>query len=67
MDNSSTPNQSDKILNIFLEKKLAYSRILWIFFKATVHKWACRDIDNYPNDMNRSALEKGGLGAFFEV
>ena len=48
---------------IFFSKKLAYSRILWIFLKATVHKWARRGINNCPNDMNRRALKKGGLGA----
>ena len=52
---------------IFFSKKLAYSRILWIFLKATVHKWARRGINNFPNDINGRALKKRGLGASFKV
>ena len=67
IDNSSTPNQSDKILNIFLEKSSHIHVFYGFFLKATVHKWARRGINNCPNDMNRRALEKGGLGASFEL
>ena len=37
------------------------------FSKATVQKWARRDINNDSNDMNRDALEKRGLGVSFEL
>ena len=51
---------------IFFLKKLAYTRILRFFLKATVHKWERRDSGSGPNDTKPSALERGGLGASFE-
>ena len=52
---------------VFFLKKVRIHAYFVIFFKATVHKWTRRDINNCPNDMNRNALEKGGLGTSFKV
>ena len=38
-----------------------------LFVKEGVHKWARRDINNCANDINRGALERGDLGASFEL
>ena len=51
----------------FFLKKVRIRAFFVIFFKATAHKWACRAINNCLNDINRTALEKGGLGASFEL
>ena len=52
---------------IFFEKARIHAYFVIFFFKAPVHKWARRDINNCLNDMNRGALGKGGLGASFEL
>ena len=38
-----------------------------LFLKEGVHKWARRDTNNCSNDINRGALERGDLGASFEL
>ena len=40
--------------------------ILRTFLKEGMQKYVLRDRGSCPNDMNHSALERGGLGAFFE-
>ena len=49
------------------DPRIIYAYFMDFFFKATVHKWARRGINNCPNDMNCRALKKGGLGASFEL
>ena len=66
IEHSSTLNQNDNILNFFREKARIHTYFV-IFFETTVHKWARRDINNCLNDINRGALEIGGLGASFEL
>ena len=53
--------------DFFFLKKVRIHAYFVIFLKATVHKVERRAINNAPDDMNRSALEKGGLGASFEL
>ena len=67
IEHSSTLNQNDNILIFFFREKARIHAYFVIFFKATVHKWARRDINNCLNDINRSALEKKDLGASFEL
>ena len=55
-----------EFLNFFSEKIRIHAYFV-IFFIATIHKWARRAVNNCSNDMNRSALEKGDLGASFEL
>ena len=45
---------------------LIYTRILWIFLKKSVDKWARRDSGNCSNDMKRRVLERLDLCASFE-
>ena len=59
-------DQNNIISNFFLKKVRIHTYFVF-FFKTTVHKWALRAINNCSNDMTRSALEKGDLGASFEV
>ena len=40
--------------------------ILRTFLKEGMQKYVLRDRCSCPNDMNHSALERGGLGASFE-
>ncbi len=45
---------------------IKYSILRTFFLKEGIQKHVRRDRCSYPNDMNHSALEKGGLGASFE-
>ena len=38
-----------------------------IFLEASVHKWERRESGISPNDTNDGVLERGGLGASFEL
>ena len=38
-----------------------------LFLEASVHKWERRESGSCSNDTNENALERGGLGASFEL
>ena len=55
--------QSDDILKFFLEKKSHFV----LFIEASVHLQERRELNICSNDTNENALERGGLGASFEL
>ena len=57
-------HQSDDILKFFLEKKKSH---FVLFIEASVHLQERRELNICSNDTNENALERGGLGASFEL